>query len=1267
MLLGENYLKKMKFIAFITILICLLIVIPTSFAADNDTAIAITDVNQDSVLSSVQEEALSSNDDYYNVSVEDDAGDGTLEHPYKDLKNDSIKPNYIIHLADGEYHLYQSETTENLTIIGQNVDKTFITFNGIGFNVKNSLTLKNVTLVNLGIDDNSTAIINADNVIFKNSYSSSIISDLNTTKININNCTFANNAAQSGGAIFISQCFLQIKNSLFIGNKAEFFGGAINSLNSTLRISNVTFRDNKANFDGGSIYCLNGDISLVNSSFINNSAKNGGALHVDVSRSTYLDSNKFINNTASDYGGAICLFYNDNITLNDNNYYENNSAKEYPNEYISDFFQVFIGDGNYTMLVYNDTSIDVNLPSYYSLVDEGYVTPVKNQGSSGSCWSFATLAVLESCIKKATGLEFDLSENNMKNIITSYSYYGNNKIGPNSGGYASTGYNYLTSWLGPVYESSDPFVPTSITSSLLHSIFHIQNVLFLQRSDYTDNDEIKKAIMKYGGVFTQIHYSGNPKYQYYTGTEANHAVCIVGWNDDLEFDNAPGKGGWIIKNSHGTGRNINGYFYVSYYDKSCVPLNRVDVTYTIILNDTIKFDKNYQYDIPGRTDFFFNTSETVWYKNIFNSTDNEYLTAVSTHFEKNTDWELEIYVNNQFKHSQSGYSNPGYYTINLNNFIPLNKGDIFEVIFKITVDGDAGFPISEKISLNKLFYGPKLSYVSYDGENWTDLFNLTWSYNESKHYYDSQVACIKAFTILNPINTTINLTVENPYNSCLIKAAVLNQYGFPVLHGNVTFNIEGRNYVAEIENGVASLYHDFEKMGVNTIYASFEKVGFNSSSSQIDVKIYNEPLEISLNINVGMVDAEINITLSKQINHTVYIKLNDKIYDVNVTKGIGSLMLNNSDYGKNNVTVYIVSDYYYCENVTNSYNITHVTTYIYATDGEGYYQDYFDYYIRLHDKNDISISNKTVEIIVDGLSQEATTDDSGLACFSLKLSPGNYKINITCPEDDKYLKSEAYQYITIKSTIALPYDLTYTYNSNYITNFVDSIGSKLANNKVTLTVGNKDYNLTTDANGKLVYNLKLSPGSYKITVKNLATGEVKTQSIKVVKRITENKDLSMYYGVGKYYKVKVFDDNGKIAKGVKVTFTINNKKYTRTTDDNGYASFKINLKPKAYQIIVEYKGFRLSNNVVVKSTIITKDITVGKGKSVKFTAKLLDKNGKILKNKKVTFKFKGKTYKIKTNKKGKAILKIAKKYKKGKYTIKTSYGSLTIKNNIKIK
>ena len=205
---------------------------------------------------------------------------------------------------------------------------------------------------------------------------------------------------------------------------------------------------------------------------------------------------------------------------------------------------------------------------------------------------------------------------------------------------------------------------------------------------------------------------------------------------------------------------------------------------------------------------------------------------------------------------------------------------------------------------------------------------------------------------------------------------------------------------------------------------------------------------------------------------------------------------------------------------------------------------------------------------------------------------------------------------------------------------LDNSGNPLANTEVQVSVNSQVYNVKTDDNGIVNLPINLNQGNYNILITNPSNNEVKTQKINVVNRIAENKAISMYYGAGKYYTVKVLDDNGNITRGVAVTFTINNNVYTRTTDNNGYASIKISLKPGTYTVTAEYKGFRVSNKVTVKSTIITKNVNVKKGKTIKFTVKLVNKNGKILKNKKVTIKFKGKTYKVKTNKKGKAISKI---------------------------
>ena len=158
----------------------------------------------------------------------------------------------------------------------------------------------------------------------------------------------------------------------------------------------------------------------------------------------------------------------------------------------------------------------------------------------------------------------------------------------------------------------------------------------------------------------------------------------------------------------------------------------------------------------------------------------------------------------------------------------------------------------------------------------------------------------------------------------------------------------------------------------------------------------------------------------------------------------------------------------------------------------------------------------------------------------------------------------------------------------------------------------------------------------------------------------------MYYGAGSNYKLRVYDDYGRIAKNVSVKFTLNGKTYYRRTDGNGYAYLKITgLKPNNYTVSASYKGFTVKNRITVKPTIIAKDLSHKKAKTVKFTAKLVNSKGAVLKYKYISFKFKGKTYKRKTNYKGIATLSLL-NLNKGKYSIYLTYGQLTIKRTIKI-
>ena len=149
----------------------------------------------------------------------------------------------------------------------------------------------------------------------------------------------------------------------------------------------------------------------------------------------------------------------------------------YDDVYDSSTLNLTVGNGNYTMYKYNSTVGDV-LPSYYSLIDEGLVPVAKDQQSGGSCWAFAGIAVLESCILKASGETLDLSEENMKNVMAKYSDYGWD-METNDGGYLNMIYGYLVSWLGPINDSDDRYDDKSTLSHVMNAIAHVQNILFL--------------------------------------------------------------------------------------------------------------------------------------------------------------------------------------------------------------------------------------------------------------------------------------------------------------------------------------------------------------------------------------------------------------------------------------------------------------------------------------------------------------------------------------------------------------------------------------------------------------------------------------------------------------------------------------------------------------------------------------------------------------------------------------------------------------------
>ena len=211
-------------------------------------------------------------------------------------------------------------------------------------------------------------------------------------------------------------------------------------------------------------------------------------------------------------------------------------------------------------------------------------------------------------------------------------------------------------------------------------------------------------------------------------------------------------------------------------------------------------------------------------------------------------------------------------------------------------------------------------------------------------------------------------------------------------------------------------------------------------------------------------------------------------------------------------------------------------------------------------------------------------------------------------------------------------------------------------------------------------NLDLSSfkdGDYRILLKYSGDDVYAgfTKEIKVhfkVSRITASNVNVLYTQAGKF-TAKVYDSDGKLVDGINVEFLINGKTYKTATTKNGAASVSISKTPGTYKITAKASGVNVTKTLTVKHLVTLKTVTVKRSaKKLVLQATLSKVNKKYLKNKKVTFKFNGKTYTAKTNKKGVAKVTIKstvlKKLKVGKkVTYQATYLKDTIKKTAKIK
>lgn len=454
-----------------------------------------------------------------------------------------------------------------------------------------------------------------------------------------------------------------------------------------------------------------------------------------------------------------------------------------------------------------------DLPAKYDSRDYGYITPVKRQ-IKGSCWAYSLIGALEaSDIKKGVASSnVDYSEGHLiwftGNPKNEQHFDKNAADGRNLGlelfNTGSThlnaipilalyGINYETDF--PLnYDNADNYsidftdISANTTGRILSKALNISGVNNIKQA-IIDNAAVRASFYLNNDYITVMTRPNNMLWRnYYCSEEknSNHAVMIVGWDDNFSHENfikePPVDGAWLIKDSNGYYDRWDGYYWVSYADANLGNVFSVE-SMENKYSDIYSYVTGYSHNQNGGT--VYRSTGTKYNANIYTAQKNISIKKAGFIFSNgNAEYTVSLYSGiTDSDNPMSGKlidrtsvtvpnqaETMSYITAEFSNVNYVRAGEKYSLVVTVNPLDTATSP-SLLIESGDSFYAESgQSFAKGANESkWHDTTDFAWSYGDTGNL------CINAYTVtvdkipddynppVIPDNSDTPVTPDNPY------------------------------------------------------------------------------------------------------------------------------------------------------------------------------------------------------------------------------------------------------------------------------------------------------------------------------------------------------------------------------------------------------------------------------------------------------------------------------------------------------------------------